>query len=85
MNDSGEDRRNKEADEAWAEYRRTGEFVSNEAMAAWLEAWGTDQEFDALRRLWHEGLNSGPSRFAGMAEIKEEARRRLDARKGQPE
>lgn len=36
--------RNLEADEAWAEYRRTGQFVSDEAMTAWLNTWGTDQE-----------------------------------------
>ena len=38
------ERRNLEADEAWAEYRRTGQFVSNEAMTEWLDTWGTDQE-----------------------------------------
>lgn len=36
--------RNKEADEAWADYQRTGQFVSNEAMTAWLDTWGTDRE-----------------------------------------
>lgn len=38
------ERRNAEADEAWAEYRRTGQSVSNEAMTAWLDTWGTDKE-----------------------------------------
>jgi len=38
------ERRNLEADEAWAEYQRTGQFVGNEAMTAWLDTWGTDQE-----------------------------------------
>ena len=38
------ERRNLEADEAWAEYQRTGQFVGNEAMTAWLNTWGTDQE-----------------------------------------
>lgn len=36
--------RNKEADETWADYQRTGQFVSNEAMTAWLDTWGTDRE-----------------------------------------
>ena len=38
------EQRNREADEAWAEYRRTGQFVSHEAMSAWLDTWGTDTE-----------------------------------------
>jgi len=38
------ERRNAEADKAWEEYKRTGQFVSNEAMMAWLDTWGTDQE-----------------------------------------
>lgn len=36
--------RNQEADAAWAEYQRTGQFVSNEAVTAWLDTWGTDKE-----------------------------------------
>lgn len=28
----------------WQEYQETGETVSNEAMMAWLNTWGTDQE-----------------------------------------
>jgi antitoxin ParD1/3/4 len=35
------------------------------------------EEVEALRRLWHEGLESGPGRLADMAAIKAEARRRL--------
>jgi antitoxin ParD1/3/4 len=35
------------------------------------------KEVDELRRLWEEGLASGPGRFADMAAIKAEARRRL--------
>ena len=38
------ERRNAEADEAWAEYRRTGQSVGNEPMTAWLDSWGTDKE-----------------------------------------
>ncbi|MBM4201379.1 MAG: ribbon-helix-helix protein, CopG family [Gammaproteobacteria bacterium] len=38
------ERRNLEADEAWEEYRRSGKGVSDEAMTAWLDSWGTDKE-----------------------------------------
>ena len=38
------EQRNREADTTWEEYHRTGQFVSHEAMTAWLDAWGTDQE-----------------------------------------
>ena len=38
------ERRNLEADEAWAEYQRTGQLVGNEAITAWLNTWGTDKE-----------------------------------------
>ena len=36
--------RNRKADEAWEEYRRTGRFVSHDAMSAWLESWGTERD-----------------------------------------
>jgi predicted transcriptional regulator len=36
--------RNRQADEAWEEYQKTGQFVSHEAMGAWLDGWGTDKE-----------------------------------------
>ncbi len=36
--------RNREADEALAEYRETGQYVSHETMESWLETWGTDKE-----------------------------------------
>lgn len=38
------ERRNRQADEAWEDYQRTGQFVSHEAMSAWLDSWGTDKE-----------------------------------------
>ena len=38
------EQRNREADEAWEEYQKTGQFVSHEAMSAWLDTWGTDKE-----------------------------------------
>ena len=62
----------------------SGEYASNseivrEALRDWkLKRTVQQQEVEELRRLWHEGLHSGPSRFAGMAELKAEARRRLN-------
>ena len=51
-----------------------------EALRDWkLKRAARQQEIEEIRRLWNEGLYSGASRFAGMAEIKEEARRRLEA------
>ena len=36
--------RNREADAAWAEYQLTGQAVSHDDVAAWLDTWGTDKE-----------------------------------------
>jgi len=36
--------RNREADDAWEAYQRSGQFASNEAVMAWLDTWGTDKE-----------------------------------------
>jgi predicted transcriptional regulator len=38
------ERRNQEADSAWEDYKRSGLGVENDAMTAWLDSWGTDQE-----------------------------------------
>jgi len=63
----------------------SGDYASNseivrEALRDWkLKRALQQQEIEELRRLWQEGLHSGPSRFAGMADLKAEARRRLEA------
>jgi len=63
----------------------SGDYASNseivrEALRDWkLKRALQQQEVEELRRLWQEGLHSGPSRFAGMADLKAEARRRLEA------
>ncbi|WP_089727507.1 type II toxin-antitoxin system ParD family antitoxin [Candidatus Thiosymbion oneisti] len=63
---------------ASGEYASSSEVV-REALRDWkLRRSLHQQEADELRRLWNEGLDSGPSRFADMAEIKAEARQRLD-------
>ena len=67
----------------------SGEYASNseivrEALRDWkLKRVLHKQEIEEIRRLWHEGLNSGPSRFASMAEVKAEARRRFEAQSQQ--
>lgn len=54
--------------------------IVREALRDWkLKRALQQQEVEELRRLWQEGLHSGPSRFAGMADLKAEARRRLEA------
>lgn len=35
--------RNREADEAWNEYKRTGKGFGNETIMEWLDTWGTGQ------------------------------------------
>lgn len=67
----------------------SGEYASNseivrEALRDWkLKRAFQQQEIEEIRRLWNEGLNSGPSRFASMAEIKAEARRRFEVQSQQ--
>ena len=59
------------------EYASSSE-VMREALREWKRRRALEQkEVEELRRLWQEGLESGPGRFADMAAIKAEARRRL--------
>jgi len=63
---------------ASGEYASSSEVV-RKALRDWkLRRSLYQAEVDELRRLWKEGLDSGPSRCADMAEIKAEARQRLD-------
>ncbi len=61
----------------------TGEYASSsevmrEALREWKRRRALERtEVEELRHLWREGLESGPGRFADMAAIKAEARRRL--------
>ena len=63
----------------------SGDYASNseivrEALRDWkLKRTLQQQEVEDLRRLWQEGLRGGLSRFADVAELKAEARRRLEA------
>jgi antitoxin ParD1/3/4 len=59
------------------EYASSSE-VMREALREWTRRRAMEsEEVEALRRLWHEGLESGPGRLADMAAIKAEARRRF--------
>ncbi|HEY5211261.1 MAG TPA: type II toxin-antitoxin system ParD family antitoxin [Stellaceae bacterium] len=58
----------------------SGSEVIREALREWkLRRTLRLHEQDELRRQWAEGLASGPGRFASLAAIKREARRRLKA------
>jgi antitoxin ParD1/3/4 len=57
-----------------------GEYASaEEAIAGAVAEWRASRQLDgeALRRLWREGVESGSGRNMSIAEIKEEARRRM--------
>jgi antitoxin ParD1/3/4 len=57
-------------------YATTSEVIS-EALHQWTHHRALDlQEPEDLRRLWAEGLESGPGRFDGIDGIRQEARRR---------
>lgn len=60
------------------EYATTSEVV-REALGEWKQRRTLQQrDIEELRRLWAEGLASGPGRFQDMGAIKAEARRRWD-------
>ena len=59
------------------EYASSSE-VMREALRQWTQRRALEQkEAELLQRLWQEGLESGSGRFADMAALKAEARRRL--------
>ena len=61
----------------------SGEYASEsdvirDALSSWKAARGPHElDAQAVRRLWQEGIESGPGRFADLDAIKREARRRL--------
>ncbi len=63
----------------------TGEYASSsevirEALREWkLRRSLQQQKIEELRRLWKEGIESGPGHFRDIEEIKQEARRRFEA------
>lgn len=59
------------------EYASTSE-VFRDALRLWKAHQASrEREIDGLRRLWNEGLDSGPSQPLDMADIKRKARKRL--------
>jgi antitoxin ParD1/3/4 len=61
------------------EYASSSE-VMREALREWKRRRALERkEIEELRRLWEDGLASGPGRHADMEAIKAEARRRLVA------
>ena len=61
-----------------------GEFASpSDVVCAALDLWSVEgeqePEIEQLRKLWLEGVESGPGRFASIDEIKAEGRRRLSS------
>ena len=61
------------------DYASTSEVI-RDALRDWKNKRAIRQQhLDELRRLWTEGINSGPGRFADMEEIIQEAQSRFDA------
>lgn len=62
----------------------SGEYGSaSEVIRDALRQWKDSRDLhgytvEELRRLWEEGINSGPSRFRDLEELKAEGRRRLE-------
>jgi antitoxin ParD1/3/4 len=64
---------------ASGEYASSSEVV-REALRDWKRRRTLEQkDIEELRRLWADGLESGPGRFTDMVEVRAEARRRLEA------
>ena len=58
------------------EYTSASEVI-RDALRHWKERRSLQElSADELRRLWHEGIASGPGRFKSIDAIKKEARRR---------
>jgi antitoxin ParD1/3/4 len=63
----------------------SGEYASSsEVIRDALRDWKVkrtlrEQRIEELRRLWHEGIKSGPGRFEGINDLLQEAQRRFEA------
>lgn len=61
------------------EYASTSEVI-REALRDWkLKRALQQQQIEELRRLWQEGIDSGPAGPLDLSEIKREARKRFEA------
>jgi antitoxin ParD1/3/4 len=55
----------------------TASEVIRDALRHWKQHGATEEmSVEELRRLWQEGIASGPGRFKSIDEVKKEARRR---------
>lgn len=62
------------------EYASTSEVI-REALREWkLRRSHLEQEREHIRKLWDEGIASGPGRLKDIGAIKDEARRRLKSK-----
>jgi len=63
------------------QYSSVSEIV-REALRDWkLKQLQRQEAVKEIRRLWREGIESGPGRFASADELKAEARRQFEKRK----
>jgi antitoxin ParD1/3/4 len=66
------------------EYASSSEVI-RDALRDWkLKRAMQQQQIEELRRLWHEGIDSGPAGVLDMEEIKREARKRFEVEREQP-
>lgn len=66
------------------EYASSSEVI-RDALRDWkMKRTLQQQQVDELRRLWYEGVNSGPAGALDMEQIKREARKRFEAEPEQP-
>jgi antitoxin ParD1/3/4 len=66
------------------EYASSSEVI-REALRDWkLKRSLQQQQVEEVRRLWQEGINSGPAGALDMAEVRREARQRFEGEHGQP-
>jgi antitoxin ParD1/3/4 len=62
----------------------SGEYVSSsevirDALRGWkMQRAVQERQMEELRRLWHEGINSGPGRFKSIDALLQEAEQRFD-------
>jgi antitoxin ParD1/3/4 len=63
------------------EYASTSEVI-RDALRDWkMKRSLQQQQIEEVRRLWHEGINSGSAGLLDIKALKQEARRRFDAGK----
>jgi len=65
------------------EYASASEVI-REALRGWkLKRALQEEQIRELRRLWEEGINSGPGRLEGIESILHEARKRYESGRGE--